>query len=737
MKSTITLFFVAFISLLSSMKIMAQEIEIDLTFTHDTIIYPFGSIDTISELNMSGDLILNQDTSLVRVILEDTSGIQYMVLEAYPLICSDTSFSFNHHCDETCFLDLVNPYSIIIQIIDASLDLSSLYYSSDVKENCIEERYKAKRAKDEEKIELMNQIIPAYGMNWVAEDNGMVEKYYEQKRHIFGNGYSLLGFEYYKNGVFEFIGHSEYPKVDPDLVRQFDWRDRHGANDPSSPYWDGDSLGTGWLTSVKDQGNYNTCWAFSAVGQLEAIANLYANDTLDFDQSEREVVFCVEGDCDGGNPVYAINYFSNQGVIPETCFPYELIDCANDECPQKCAPPNINLKIDDYDTVDESNYDSVRLALINYGPLSIGYTIEKLRSDGHSVVLCGYFFNTIDSSCTWIIKNSWGIDDEWGVNGFCNLKIDHLKAGTVGAVKTPVYANSTPLSVNCYDKDGDSLSFWGIGQRPENCPCYCDTIEDCDDNNPFVGGYDENFYCTCLLEMDTVSHHITADTTWSDTTYVNYEVIVDSGVCLTISSYAAFAPEAGIIVKQGGELNVNGGYLTKVCPDLWKGIEVWGSDTLQSFDKYFGQVNLSNNAIVEFAIVGISNYCSECDSNSMQSGGLIRADSSIFRNNITDVYFAPFKNMWQGNELPYFSGFEKCTFITTEEFYPEFIPEAHVELIDIRALAFYGCVFKNETYDSIYPFPIRGTGIYSIDANFMLLEACNTQIVPCNDFTSC
>ena len=28
------------------------------------------------------------------------------------------------------------------------------------------------------------------------------------------------------------------------MVKEFDWRNRHGANDPASPYYDGDVLGT-------------------------------------------------------------------------------------------------------------------------------------------------------------------------------------------------------------------------------------------------------------------------------------------------------------------------------------------------------------------------------------------------------------------------------------------------------------------------------------------------------------
>ena len=97
MKALIINIFALFLILNLPSKLFSQEIEIDLTFTSDTVIFPFEYIDTISELNMEGELSLHSDTSLVRVILEDDSGVQYMILEAYPLICPDTNFSISHH----------------------------------------------------------------------------------------------------------------------------------------------------------------------------------------------------------------------------------------------------------------------------------------------------------------------------------------------------------------------------------------------------------------------------------------------------------------------------------------------------------------------------------------------------------------------------------------------------------------------------------------------------------------
>ncbi|HOX79138.1 MAG TPA: hypothetical protein PLW31_14000, partial [Bacteroidales bacterium] len=107
------------LNIMFSMPVKAQSIQIDSNFTTDAEIYPFENIERISELLLEGDVELNSDTSLVRVILEDENGFQYMVLESYPLICPEDDFTVQDHCDETCALDMVRPVSIIIQIIDA------------------------------------------------------------------------------------------------------------------------------------------------------------------------------------------------------------------------------------------------------------------------------------------------------------------------------------------------------------------------------------------------------------------------------------------------------------------------------------------------------------------------------------------------------------------------------------------------------------------------------------------
>ena len=68
----------------------AQTIQIGSTFTSDGEIFPFSPNDTIYGLSISGSVTLNSDTSLVRVVLTDIAGQEWMVYEAYPMIVTDT-----------------------------------------------------------------------------------------------------------------------------------------------------------------------------------------------------------------------------------------------------------------------------------------------------------------------------------------------------------------------------------------------------------------------------------------------------------------------------------------------------------------------------------------------------------------------------------------------------------------------------------------------------------------------
>jgi len=208
----------------------------------------------------------------------------------------------------------------------------------------------------------------------------------------------------------------------------FDWRTYNGGD---------------WTTPVKDQGQCGSCWAFSAVGAVEAKLNIDSNNpNLNRDLSEQQLVSCGGGgDCNGGWNGNALSYIKNTGIADEACFPY--LGCKSYSYPSgnyHCNvewPCNIGgvpglcsdwqsrkFTITNYPGI-ASTRDAMKQALVYYGPLSVtiraGYTAFNNYQSGiftesdtgggdHQLVLVGYN----DTGQYWIIKNSWGTG--WGEN---------------------------------------------------------------------------------------------------------------------------------------------------------------------------------------------------------------------------------------------------------------------------------------------------------------------------------
>jgi|GEM_PF-2222363 len=218
----------------------------------------------------------------------------------------------------------------------------------------------------------------------------------------------------------------------------FDWRDHNEHN---------------WMTSVKDQGGCGSCWAFSAVGVVEAVHNIrYDNPGLDLDLSEEYLVsdcYSYSGyqTCCGGWHNIALQYIREQGIPDEACMPYvDRVGCScypdtcQDNCYYKgygvCSDATCSDRCADWQsrlvTIDSSDYvpsnpQIIKEYIVGKAPLAVsmgigsdygGYwdgDIYRCSNDNganHAVVVLGYD----DAAGYWIVKNSWGTD--WGENGY-------------------------------------------------------------------------------------------------------------------------------------------------------------------------------------------------------------------------------------------------------------------------------------------------------------------------------
>jgi len=203
---------------------------------------------------------------------------------------------------------------------------------------------------------------------------------------------------------------------------RFDWRDVNGDD---------------WTTPIKDQiqDQCGSCWAFGALGSLEAIVKIWADDPDIFvDLSEQYLLSCSPGSCNGWYLSWCLNWIQRNGMITEACLPYEANDTI--PCEAKCDDWQDELfGITGYHKVNRSVED-IKEALVEYGPLSASMTVyEDFYPDfdggvyeyefgdivfGHCIAIVGYDDTWGDEDeGYWICKNSWGT--EWGEDGWFRI----------------------------------------------------------------------------------------------------------------------------------------------------------------------------------------------------------------------------------------------------------------------------------------------------------------------------
>jgi len=176
------------------------------------------------------------------------------------------------------------------------------------------------------------------------------------------------------------------------------------------------------LTTVKNQGQCGSCWAFSTTGTLEGYEFLVKKLPL-VSLSEQQLVDCAKpgnSGCNGGMPERALAWLGkNGGPCNQQDYPYTARDGT---CKKGCKP--VFSIQGAFTAKGEDNL----VKLLNVQPVSVAIDASSAVSSykggvfsgpcssssiNHAVLAVGY------TDQYWIVKNSWG--GSWGTQGYINM----------------------------------------------------------------------------------------------------------------------------------------------------------------------------------------------------------------------------------------------------------------------------------------------------------------------------
>ncbi|XP_062104639.1 ervatamin-B-like [Humulus lupulus] len=230
----------------------------------------------------------------------------------------------------------------------------------------------------------------------------------------------------------------------PLLHHQTNFRYGDGVNLPKQVDW----RKNGSVTSVKDQGQCGSCWAFSSVAAVEGINHIKTGKLVSL--SEQQLMDCdvTSGNlgCRGGYMDKAFEYVKRNGLTTEKNYPYQGADgsCKGNKV------KNGKVTISGYERVPANDERKLQTAA-SHQPISVAIDAAsyefQLYSHGvftgqcgtdlnHGVTVVGY--GEQNGSKYWLVKNSWGAD--WGESGYIKMKRDSKdKRGQCGIAMDASY----------------------------------------------------------------------------------------------------------------------------------------------------------------------------------------------------------------------------------------------------------------------------------------------------------
>ena len=558
-----------------------------LSITSDSTVIDLESTP-IYALSVTGQVqLLSTANSMARIILVDNFGKEYLVYEINSLLTDTTTVNFERVGRETIWQDMIYASHLVVRLTNATVTMDIPALITEVQEQSAPAIKRARTmAQNDTIINVLNRNLIARDIPWRAGATNLSEASYDVRRSVLGDDNPFHNIEYFVGGYYvtPSFETTATPPVNDGYVKSFDWRNRHGKN---------------WITSAKRQ-YASDCWAFAAIAMAESYINLYYNKNINIDLSEQQLEEI--GSFTNYNYLStAMNYVCTHNIVTEACCPYRYY---NDSLGNRysnvfeiCESPDTTFRMDSNTEYTYNNITQIKQNLlkstigiriggsyrhvmecVGYKKIAVGDTIyiyteqSQLRPDStykwtyepYTVIsdtsrYIGYTALALKNSNPWytyIYHTPWYNVDGPGVR---YLLVPDSLITTVYSYEGNVFSNQlTDSDIICSDTDNDGYYFWGIGDKPAHCPPWAPDEPDGDDSNPNLGPINQYGYSRLISPVYNNQIYIDNDTTFSIPTVIQNDLIIPSGITLTITSYLTMHPDAKIVIE-GGKLILNGG----------------------------------------------------------------------------------------------------------------------------------------------------------------------------------